>query len=117
MPLIFDNLVVFLWRTLWRWLLEFRCRDWSLVDGVISSVNVDCGMYPFVEIRYSYRVRDARHNGSCLHGFWYSNSARDFAGGFRGGDSIRTRYSPRSPSKSYLLMNDQVSFLMNLAKS
>jgi hypothetical protein len=116
MPLILDNLVVILWRILWRWSLEFRCRDWSSIDGVISSVKVDGGMYPFVEIKYGYGMLDARYKGSYRHEFWYSNSAKEFAGRFRGGDPIRTRYSPRNPSKSYVLMNDQVSFLTNLSR-
>jgi hypothetical protein len=115
MPLILDNLVVILWRILWRWSLEFRCRNWHWIGGVISSVKVDGGMYPFVEIRYGYTILDARHKGSYRHEFWYPTSAKDFAGGFRGGDSIRLRYSPRDPSKSYVLMDDQVSFLTNLS--
>jgi hypothetical protein len=116
MPLIADNIVVFLWRTFMRWFLEFRCRNWAQIDGVVSSVQIDQGMYPFVKIRYKYRVRDSRHAGSYLNGFWYSGSARDFGNGFRGGDRIRIRYSLQDPAKSYILMNDQTVYLMDLAK-
>jgi hypothetical protein len=107
MGLIGDNIVVFLWRTIWRWFLEFRCRDWALISGVVSAVQINEGMYPFVEIRYNYKVRDTRCKGTCLHGFWYSDSARRFGKEFRGGGKILIRYSQENSQKSYLLIEDQ----------
>jgi hypothetical protein len=57
MPLILDNIIVFLWRTVAHWIRVMRSRNWSVVMGKID--NIDCPdreMYPYTELHYCYKV-------------------------------------------------------------
>jgi len=56
MPLILDNIIVFLWRTFAQVIRKSRCHKWPLVSGTID--NVACPeheMYPYVEVHYCYK--------------------------------------------------------------
>lgn len=107
MPLILDNIIVFLFRTFRQAFLAFRCRNWNIVDAVIRTTKAGNGMYPYVEITYVYKLTGVRYSGTCVYGFWYRSSAKEFAGIFAGGKSIKVRYSAEIPARSYFLEADQ----------
>ena len=108
MPLILDNIIVFLWRRLLHGYRASQCQKWPVVCGKID--NVDCPeheMYPYIEIHYVYRIGDADFDSRCPRGFWYSESALDLARRYRRLKSVTVRYSPEDPPKSYILDEDQ----------
>jgi hypothetical protein len=109
MPLIADNVVVFLFRLFRRWFLEFRCRNWILIEGAIAQTRADYGMYPYVEIGYKFKLEGSTYTGSYLHGFWDSDTARAFRSSHRGKSPIKIRYCPGQPAKSYMREKDRTA--------
>jgi len=108
MPLILDNILVFLWRTIVHGIREFRCMKWPLTVGTIDNVACpDHEMYPYAEIHYCYKIGKEEYDARWVRGFWYSDSARELARRYRRLRSVRVRYMPGSPTKSYILDNDQ----------
>jgi Protein of unknown function (DUF3592) len=108
MPLILDNILVFLWRLFAHFFRTSRSQVWPSVAGKIE--NIDCPereMYPYAEIHYSYKVADAEFDARCLRGFWYDSSARDFTNRYAGLNSLKVRYAPENPTQSYILDEDQ----------
>jgi len=108
MPLILDNIIVFLWRSSAHIFRISRCRRWPLVSGTID--NDDCPdheMHPHAGVHYCYKVNDAEFDSRWLRGFWYDDSARDFARRYRRLKSVRIRYCPETPAMSYILDKDQ----------
>jgi hypothetical protein len=108
MPLILDNIIVLLWRTIGHLFRESRCRKWPILDGILD--NIDCPeheSYPYAEIHYCYTVRGVEYDQRCLRGYWLTESAEDLARFYRNLDSIRVRYCPEDPSKAYILDDDQ----------
>lgn len=108
MPLILDNIFVFLWRWVAHTFRLIRCRNWPIVTGTLD--NVDCpdhGVYPYAEIHSCYKVGDEEFYSRVLRGFWYDDSAHDFARRFRRLKSLAVRYSPDNPGKSYVRDSDQ----------
>ena len=108
MPFILDNIVVFFWRLFAHWFRMSGAQVWPSVEGKIDSI--DCPereMYPYAEIRYCYKIDGADFDSRCLRGFWYDDSAREFARRYRRLKSVKVRYSPANLAKSYILDEDQ----------
>src|SRR4051795_13681460 len=104
MPLILDNILIFLWRLLAHWFRGARSGNWPVASGKVD--NVDCPkneMYPYAEIHYMYRVGTAEFDSRCLRGFWDSEPALELAKRYRRLKSLTVRYSEKNPARSYIL--------------
>jgi Protein of unknown function (DUF3592) len=108
MALIADNIVVFLFRVLMREFFRARARSWRRMDATIRSAQSgEHTMYPYTEISYTYKVKFERYKGTYKRGFWYSDSAQDFARAFVPSESLMIRVDPSSPHKSQVFEEDQ----------
>ena len=107
MPLIMDNIVVYLFQMFRVLFGNLRSRSWPTVTGVVVGAHADTGSYPSTDISYTYEIDGTTYNGRYTHGFWYDESARRFAREFPDGKQVTVRYSPKSPVRSFLPVYDR----------
>ena len=109
MPLIADNIIVFLFRTFLRMMFRYECQSWSRSSTRIQEAKaVEGTMYPCTQVRYTYTVNGAQHEGKYKRGFWSHDSAKRLASEFTKAHSLTIRVSPNNPERSYLLEEDQL---------
>lgn len=102
MPLILDNILVFLFRTFFRLFWQWYSSDWPVTVAVIHQSIPDTSMYPSVRATYTYAVNGIGFSGQYKRGYWLSESAKDFARHFAKGKRVAIRYNPRKPGQSFL---------------
>ena len=86
-----------------------QSASWTRIEGVIkTAVAPEHEMYPYASITYAYKVNFERYSGEYMRGFWYDDSAREFAQRFIPGEHLAVRVNPAKPEKSYLLEQDQI---------
>jgi hypothetical protein len=108
MPLILDNILVFLFRAIVLIYLDIRSRDWPVIEGVITRTDADIHtMYPLTRIFYSYTLEGIEYFGTYKHGFWFSYSAQRFASFYPLSKMVRVRYNPAQHHISFLEDNQQ----------
>ena len=108
MPLIADNILVFLFRVFMRVVLRADSRSWKKTDAIIdASIAPEHEMYPYAEISYIYTVNDEEHHGRYKRGFWYDDSAKYFTRFFIPSEQLIIRVCPDHPEKSYVFEEDQ----------
>jgi hypothetical protein len=108
LPLIADNIVVYLVRVLIRVFLRARSRSWVKTESTINrTVASERTMYPYAEICYAYKVAFERYSGKYKRGFWYRDSAQNFAQKFVPSEHLTVRVHPTNPQKSYVFEEDQ----------
>jgi len=106
MPLIMDNIVVFLFRVISLFLAERRSRNRPTTTGTVKDARSCEGPYPLVEITYVYRAEGNRYSGIYKKGFWYRGSAARFAERISSRDSqIPMRYRKDQQDRSFLLLD------------
>jgi len=103
-----DDIVVFLFRTIVRFLREDRSRDWPVTSGTVEQSHCpETAMYPLAELVYSYSVDGVDHSGSFKRGFWHQKSAERYAGRFLPGSKLVVRYRPGEAAESCIREDDQ----------
>jgi hypothetical protein len=107
LPLIADNIVVFLFRLFERAILRAQSRSWKKIEATIRSAKAQESMYPFTEVAYTYKVNLERYSGKYKRGFWYNDTAKYFARYFVPSEHIIIRVCPDHPEKSYVFEEDQ----------
>jgi hypothetical protein len=109
LPLIADNIIVFLFRAI---VLAFRCAQsasWTKTEGVIKTANApEHELYPYALITYGYKFNLERYNGEYMRGFWLNETAHDFAQRFVPGKHLVVRVNPSDPGRSFVFERDQV---------
>ncbi len=108
MPLIADNVIVFLFWVIVRAFFRARSQNWSKTEAVIKTVVAsEHTLYPYAEIGYAYKVNLERYSGKYKKGFWYPDSAHRFARRFTPSEHLTIRADPGNPERSYLFEEDQ----------
>ena len=109
MPLILDNILVFLYRAIALFVLGERSRNWTVTEGVVEQSRApEREMYPYAEIEYTYVVEGEAQFGRYTCGFWLVDSAKYFASLCPSGRKLVVRYDSKRPSKSFLCEGDQL---------
>lgn len=109
MPLIFDNIVVFLVYVLIEFIQSFSSRNWAITTGTVEDTYSENGMYPYAKVNYAYGVNGESYFGSYRRGFFYRDSARFFARNIPSSTVITIRYRSDKPDVSRLRAADQAS--------
>jgi hypothetical protein len=108
LALIADNIIVFLFRVFVRAVLRAESRSWNKIEATIDvSFAPDHDMYPYAEICYIYMANGEEHYGRYKRGFWYDDSAKNFARQFVPSEHLTIRVCPEHPEKSYVFEEDQ----------
>ena len=108
LPLIADNIVVFLFRVIIRAFFRAQSHSWAKTEGIIKrALAPERTMYPSLEICYAYKVKFERYSGNYKRGFWYRESARNLAQKFVPSEHLTVRVHPTNPEKSYVFEEDQ----------
>jgi hypothetical protein len=106
--LILDDIIFFVWLTVARWVGRSRCKNWEVTKGAIVTAQVSLWINSCAVVKYTYELQGATYTGIYRRGFWISTDLAERVVA-RIGDlkSIAVRYNPASPSKSYLMEEDQ----------
>ena len=108
MALIADNIIAFLIRVLMREFFRARSRSWRKTEANVRSAQAkENTMYPCAEISYTYKVTFERYQGKYKRGFWYRDSAQEFARLFVPNEYVTIRVRPEHPEQSYVFEEDQ----------
>jgi hypothetical protein len=114
MPLILDNIVVFLPRRMVLLIGEFRSKGWATTVGtVIASYGPGAAVYPCAQLVYEYDADGESWAGTYTRGFWFRSSAKDFASRFLPSNTLVIRYNPSRPSDSFIRRADQIDGQLN----
>ncbi len=103
-----DEIIVFLLRTLFRMVRDYKTSIWPRVEGEIQTSGPSSSFYPTAEIAYTYSVNDERHFGIHKRAFFFRDSAKDYAKQFIPKWKITVRYRSSDPAKSFVSAADQV---------
>ena len=97
----FDEILVFVIRSLISWVKLHRSRAWPDVQGTVVKVDPpQTSFWPQAEIVYTYTVEDKAYAGVHKRAFWLNNSAKDYAARFAPGGTINVRFRPAEPTES-----------------
>jgi hypothetical protein len=103
-----DDIVVFRFRTILRYVRQVRSRNWPVASGTVEESRcVECAMYPSAQLVYSYTVLGKGHSGTYKRGFWYRSSAKRYASRFTPSSRLVVRYRPDVPAESFIREEDQ----------
>ena len=106
--LILVNIIVFLYRIITGLVGEHRSRHWPTTAGILTEARSnENSSYPLARVAYSYRVHDKNYSGVYKKGFWYRDSASQFAKGLVPQFSLVVRYRTEAPTESFLSRADQ----------
>jgi hypothetical protein len=104
-----DEIIVFLWRTLFRLIRDHNTGTWPTVEGEIHTSGRSSSSYPTARIAYVYSVNDERHFGIHERAFLFRNSAEEYAKRFIPKWKVTIRYSAVDPDKSFVSAHDQLA--------
>src|SRR5579863_3972771 len=108
MPLILDNILVFLFRTILRIVREIRSERWNRTEGTVDGVFApEHEMYPYASLTYAYSVQDEGYSGRFERGYWDDYDAAQFAARYPVGARMVIRYRPGQPDQSFFSESDQ----------
>lgn len=104
-----DEIIVFVFRTLIRFLRERNTRTWPRIEGQIHTSGPSSSFYPAAEMTYFYSVNGQPRAGSYRRAFFFHNSAKEYTKRFIPKYNVTIRYSKDDPSRSFVSMHDQVA--------
>jgi hypothetical protein len=105
--LLLDNIIVYLFRTVRRLIGERRSRMWPVAEGRVLSGSLDLGPYPRADVIYTYALEGEEHIGTHTRGFYFKDSAKDYADRFAPSTDLNVRYNPQAPAVSIVRRQDQ----------
>lgn len=108
MPLILDNIIVFLVQSILLLLREQRTKQWPITTGtVLASYGPELTPYPEAQLVYKYEAEGERWTGTYTRPFYFSGSAKKFADQFAPSTTLYVRYKPGHASSSFIRREDQ----------
>jgi hypothetical protein len=106
--LILDNIIVFLYRLIATSVGHYRSRAWPTTIALVEDArSPEHESYPFAEVTHSFVAEGESRTGVYTKSFWYSGSAKRFAGRFPPGREVIVRYRAGLPNQSFLREDDQ----------
>lgn len=100
--LIFDNILVFLFRVTRKLYCERITRNWLTTTGVVEQKEAYGGSYPYASVSYWYSVNGERYPGTYTKPFWSQDGAYNFIRRVAQPSAIVVRYNPANPAESFI---------------
>ena len=98
----FDEILVYLFRTIVRLVVEFRSRAWPLAEGKVEESRCEFSLYPTSEVTYVYGVERNSYKGTAKRAFFWNSSAKQYTSRFTPERLVTVRYNANEPAKSVL---------------
>jgi hypothetical protein len=107
--LILDNILVYLFRTVVRLILEYRSERWPITTATLEESACSDSFYPEAELGYTYVAESSEYWGTSKRAFWWKSSAKRYADQFTPKCNLVVRYNPLRPAKTVMRERDQQS--------